>query len=146
VICPYCGREIIQPEARFCDGCGIDLSNFWKTVGPLLQQLSAQQTSQDEQTEAANAPESVSALARAPPENNFQLPDETPGHEEEAASKSAWSFFTKYFAVTKKRAEESARSQVENRCRACGYNNHFDAAFCRGCGTPLAKSVSPQPR
>ena len=53
--CPYCGKETIQPDARFCDRCGKELSTFWKTVGPLVRQLSDQQKSIDEQKKTALA-------------------------------------------------------------------------------------------
>jgi tetratricopeptide (TPR) repeat protein len=54
VACPYCGRELVQ-DARFCDGCGKDLSLFWKTLAPLIVRLSQQQTSLNEQSRAAVA-------------------------------------------------------------------------------------------
>jgi hypothetical protein len=175
VICPYCARENIQPDARFCDRCGSDLSNFWKTVGPLLRQLSAQQTSLDEQTETARAlneriqalqsmpsapvpeskldaatapraPESMAASGGTQPETDLQVPIEAPGDQREPASESGGSFFGRYFAGRRNRADETARTHMENRCRACGYNNRADATFCRGCGVSLAKGVPPEPR
>jgi tetratricopeptide (TPR) repeat protein len=54
VACPYCGRELVQ-DARFCDGCGKDLSLFWKTLAPLIGRLSQQQTSLNEQSRTAVA-------------------------------------------------------------------------------------------
>ena len=168
MVCPYCGRETIQPEAMFCDRCGLDLSNFWKTVGPLLRQLSTQQTSLDEQTETVkalnerlktlepttpaavpeskpdtaatpNVPDSTPTPGPALPETNLKAPSETPGDQRETAPKSTGSLFRRFFAASQKGAEKTAPSPMENKCKACGYNNRADANFCKVCGASLIK-------
>lgn len=32
VICPFCGKGPIRPDARICSRCGKDVSNFWRTL------------------------------------------------------------------------------------------------------------------
>ena len=46
IVCPYCGREQ-TPYARFCDRCGTNLSAFWESRQPLLQQVYGRQSSLD---------------------------------------------------------------------------------------------------
>ena len=55
VVCPFCERANIDPNARFCDRCGNDISTFWKTVAPLLRQVSDQQIFLEEQSKTAQA-------------------------------------------------------------------------------------------
>jgi hypothetical protein len=85
VVCPYCGREPIQPDSRFCDECGNDLSNLWRTVGPLVRHISDQQTYLDEQTKITLAlKDSMARLTERVVELEARLAETVPRTEFEA--------------------------------------------------------------
>ena len=65
VVCPYCGREQ-TPYARFCDRCGTNLSAFWGSRQPLVQQVYGGQSSLDGAGRSAPA---LTNRARGPQPN-----------------------------------------------------------------------------
>ncbi len=118
IICPSCGTEN-QEHFRFCQGCGLDISNAPRgRVNAAAVPLKTETTVEAQvETPAAEAP------SEAPPEALHTPPAPMvvarPAHVEPAAS-----------------------SHV---CAVCSYENTTGNVFCGGCGTRMPPPVAAAP-